>query len=139
MRGIGRVTGGTATVAGRGGGRAGGFSVRPDAEGVAGSAALGGLVPVGLGMLALQESGSAAERDAAARRRAESILQELQGLQAEILAGGDVGPDRLARLAALEAGEEGADPGLREAVQAIVLRAKVELARRGWRMPVSAA
>jgi hypothetical protein len=132
MRGIGRVTGGTAAVAGRGGSRAGGFSVRPGAGGVEGAAAAGGVAPVALGMLALQESGAARERDAAAHRRAESLLQELQGLQAEILAGRAAEPERLARLAALGTGEDGADPALREAVQAIVLRARVELARRGW-------
>jgi|GEM_PF-6192816 len=139
MRGVGRVTGGTAAMVGRSGGRTGGFSVRCGADEVAGSLALGGAAPVGLGMLALQESGNAAERDAAARQRAESILNELQGLQADILAGGGTAPDRLARLAALETGEDGADPGLREAVQAIVLRAKVELARRGWPAPVSSS
>jgi hypothetical protein len=135
MRGIGRVTGGTAAPLGRGGGRPGGFSVRPDAGGVAGAAAAGGVAPVGLGMLALQESGTAMERDAAARRRAESLLQELQ---MELLAGRAAEPGRLARLAALETGEDGADPALREAVQAIVLRARVELTRRGWGRNTSA-
>ncbi|MBX6742012.1 MAG: hypothetical protein IRY87_08190 [Acetobacteraceae bacterium] len=139
MRGVGRVTSGAAAMVGRSGSRAGGFSVRCGADEVAGSLALGGPAPVGLGVLTLQESSGAAERDAAARQRAESILNELQGLQADILAGGDTAPDRLARLAALETGEDGADPGLREAVQAIVLRAKVELARRGWRAPVSSS
>jgi hypothetical protein len=38
----------------------------------------------------------------------------------------------LERLAAYQTGEAGADPLLRDAVEAIVLRAKVELARRGW-------
>lgn len=140
MRGIGRVTGGTAAPAGRGGGAraGGGFSVRLGAGGAEGAAAPGGVAPVGLGMLALQESGTAMERDAAARRRADSLLQELQGLQMELLAGGAAEPGRLARLAALETGEDGADPVLREAVQAIVLRARVELARHGWRGTASA-
>ncbi|HYZ33746.1 MAG TPA: flagellar assembly protein FliX, partial [Crenalkalicoccus sp.] len=56
---------------------------------------------------------------------------ELGGLQAELL-GGTPDPDRLARLAALQDGEEGCDPGLREAVRGLALRAAVELARRGW-------
>ena len=77
----------------------------------------------------MQEDGGRAGHDAAARRRASSILDELQGLQAELL-GGRPDPARLARLAALEAGEEGADPGLREAVRAVALRAQIELARR---------
>ncbi len=132
MRGIGRVTGGVAALAGRGGSRAGGFSVRLGAGGAEGAAAAGGVAPVGLGMLALQESGTAMERNAAARRRAEALLEELQGLQADLLLGGATEARRLARLAALETGEDGADPALRETVQAIVLRARVELARRGW-------
>jgi hypothetical protein len=133
MRGVGRVSGGgAASGAVRGGGRGGGFSVGLAAGGaMRGAAAAGAMAPLGLGMLSLQESGGGAERDAAARRRAESLLEELDGLQAELLDGRrDTG--RLARLAALEEGEAGADPGLREAVQAIVLRARIELARRGW-------
>ena len=78
----------------------------------------------------MQENGGRTGRDAAARRRAASILDELQGLQAELL-GGRADPARLARLAALQSGEEGADPALREAVRAIALRARIELARRG--------
>ena len=39
-------------------------------------------------------------------------------------------PARLARLAALEAGEEGADPALRDVVRAVALRARIEVARR---------
>ncbi|MDB5371989.1 MAG: hypothetical protein JWP04_631, partial [Belnapia sp.] len=86
----------------------------------------------GLGLLALQERGSDAERDGAARRRAEAILEELDGLLADMLAGSAGGdPERLRRLAGLEQGEEGADPGLRDAVRGVVLRARVELARRG--------
>ena len=77
----------------------------------------------------MQENGDRAGRDAAARRRASSILDELQGLQAELL-GGRLDPARMARLAALQPGEEGADPGLREAVRAVALRARIELVRR---------
>jgi Class II flagellar assembly regulator len=131
MQGVGRVTGGMATPAGRGGGRAG-FSVgAARGQAAARTAAAGAVAPLALGMLALQERSTDAERDAAARRRADSLLEELQALQAELLTG-RAEPGRLARLAALEGGEEGADPALREVVQAVVLRARVEMARRGW-------
>ena len=82
----------------------------------------------GLSLLTVQEDGDRPGRDAAARRRASSILDELQGLQAELL-GGRPDPSRLARLAALQSGEEGADPRLRETVRAVALRARIELAR----------
>ena len=144
MQGVGRVAGGggVATQAGRGGGRGGGgFSVGA-AGGHAAARAAGAaaaVAPLALGMLALQERGGGdPDRDAAARRRADSLLDELRALQAELLAGG-ADPGRLARLAALESGEEGADPGLREVVQAVALRARVELARRGWDVSESSA
>jgi hypothetical protein len=92
---------------------------------------------VGLGLLAVQEGGDRAARDRAAGQRAESILQELRDLQHDLLRGGG-DTNRLERLAALGQGEEGADPLLRQAVRAIVLRARVELARRGWNETVSA-
>ena len=83
----------------------------------------------GLSLLTVQEDGDRPGRDAAARRRASSILDELQGLQAELL-GGRPDPSRLARLTALQSGEEGADPRLRETVRAVALRARIELTRR---------
>jgi hypothetical protein len=136
MRDVGRVAAGGVARSGRAGqgqgGGQGGFAVgRSGSEAPAevASAAVAGAV--GLGLLALQEGGDRAARDQAARRRAESILKELQGLQRDLL---HDGPDmkRLERLAAYETGEAGADPLLRDAVEAIVLRARVELARRGW-------
>jgi hypothetical protein len=133
MRSIGRVQAGGAALRAGGAGRvAGGFSLgggraAPPAE-LTGASAVAAL---GLGLLAAQEEAEAPARDAAARQRAESLLDELQGLQRDLLRGGG-DPARLARLAALETGEQGADPVLRELVQGIVLRAQVELARRGW-------
>ncbi|WP_165838814.1 flagellar assembly protein FliX [Roseicella frigidaeris] len=140
MRGIGGVTAGGAARPGRAGGRgASGFAVgRRGSEAAAGPEAAGAALSVGLGLLALQEEGDAPARDRSAHRRAESILQELQALQRDLLRG-DGDPGRLERLAALQSGEEGADPILRQAVQAIVLRARVELARRGWNGSVSTA
>ncbi len=99
------------------------------AAATAATAAAAPVAAVGLSLLAAQENGGRGGRDAAARRRASSILDELQGLQTELL-GGRSDPARLARLAALQAGEEGADPGLREAVRAVALRARIELERR---------
>jgi Class II flagellar assembly regulator len=78
----------------------------------------------------LQEQGAESERDAGARRRGGAMLDELRALQADLLRGA-ADPARLARLARLAEGETGADPGLREAVAGIALRARVELARLG--------
>jgi hypothetical protein len=137
MRGVSGVSrgGAAAAAAARNGQRsAGGFSVGgTGATGVAaeGAAAAAPAAAVGLSLLAAQENGAGrgAGRDAAARRRASAILDELRGLQAELL-GGAPDPARLARLAALGAGEEATDPGLQEAVRAVALRARIELARR---------
>ncbi len=140
MRGVSGVSKGGAAGRVRGNGAAGrpaagGFSVgEPAAGGQAAAAGVGAAAPaaaVGLSLLAAQEGngGRGAGRDAAARRRAASILDELSGLQAELL-GGRADPGRLARLAALGEGEEGLDSGLRDAVRAVALRARVELARR---------
>lgn len=132
MAEIGRVGAGGPARPARGPGRAaGGFAVPAEGAAAPTAADAGAAIgAVGLGLLSLQEREDPAARDGAARRRAESILQELHRLQRELLRdGGDT--TGLDRLAALAAGEEGADPGLREAVRAIVLRARVELARRG--------
>ena len=142
MREIGRVSAGGTAGPGRASGRGRpGFALNPSGGGAATeTSATGTAAPVGLGLLALQEGGQEggdrAARDQAAWRRAESILQELQSLQRDLL---HDTPDmnRLERLAALETGEAGADPFLRDAVAAIVLRARVELARRGWNDSVS--
>lgn len=131
MRGVTGVGRGGA-VGARGAARsAGGFSLPgAGALGTAtGTAATAAAAAVGLSLLAVQEKGDRRERDAAACRRAAALLDELQGLQAELL-GGVPDPARLERLAALTNGEEGADPGLREAVRAVALRARIELARR---------
>jgi hypothetical protein len=141
MRGVGRAGGG-APVSGsagglRGGGRAGqGFSLPAAGSGAgagAGVAAAPAVGPLGLSLLTLQEGGEAARRDAAARQRAETLLEELAGLQLDLLGGG-ADPTRLERLAALAPGDAGADPGLRVVVEGVVLRARVELARRGWNL-----
>lgn len=125
---------GYAAPAGRVGGgagpAAGGFTVAGEAPG-AGRA--GGAAPVAPalldGMLALQEAGSEAVRDREARRRGEDLLAELRRLQLALLAAAE-SPGLLRRLADLAAAlPEAADPALREAVGAIALRARLELAR----------
>jgi hypothetical protein len=82
------------------------------------------------GMLMLQEVEAPDQRDRAARRRGQELLAELAALQRALLAaGGDV-PAALHRLAGLaRAVPPAADPALRQAVAAIVLRSRVELAR----------
>lgn len=132
MQGIGRIVGSRGPGAARGVTRRGsGFQVQAEANDATREASATTEVPApGLGLLSLQESGSGTERDAAARRRAGDILEELNGLQIELLSGGAGDPARLARLAALESGDDGADSKLREIVQAVVLRATIEMARR---------
>lgn len=102
-----------------------GFAL-PEAEAAPGTAPLDAVTPFGL--LGLQQSWSPAERDAAAQRRGQGLLRELQGLQLALLSGGG-DPASLARVALLCEGEAGADPALREIILAISLRARVELLR----------
>ncbi len=133
MQGIGRVGGpGTAAPAAKVRPGKGGFSLggTEASSGAAEARQAAAVAAPGLGLLALQSGQGDAERDQAARRRADSLLEELDGLQREML-GGAADPARLRRLAALAEGEAGADPALRDVVQAIALRAAVEAARRG--------
>jgi len=92
----------------------------------AGEAAAAGAVS-GPNLLALQPGLDDAARDAAAGRRGGALLDELRHLQREML-DGRFTPARLARLALLAEGEAGADPGLREVVEALSLRARVQAA-----------
>jgi hypothetical protein len=132
MRDIGRVSAGGTAGPGRAAGRARpGFALPEGREAPAEATAVAATGTVGLGLLAVQEGGDRAARDQMARARAESILQELQALQHGLLQD-EADMKGLERLAAYQTGEAGADPLLRDAVEAIVLRAKVELARRGW-------
>lgn len=82
-------------------------------------------------MLALQEAEASGARDREARHHGQELLRELARLQRALLAGGtdDALLGRLASLA--ETAPEAADPALRAMVAAVVLRAKVELARQG--------
>ncbi len=104
----------------------GGFTLP---EAAAQEAAATAAIPAFQGMLGLQEDWSPADSDAAAQRRGLAVLRELEALQLALL-DGEIRPERLSRLALLAEGEAGADPALREIIEAISLRARVELLRR---------
>jgi len=103
-----------------------GFAL-PEADEAPTAAPLESVTPFGL--LGLQLERTPAERDAAAERRGQGLMRELQGLQLALLSGVP-DPASLARVALLSEGETGADPALREIIAAISLRARVELARQ---------
>lgn len=137
MVGVGGVSGGM--PAGRGRvqrkGR-GGFSLATAGAGEA-AATQAAVAALPIGVLALQEGAPVEEREARARRRGEAALQGLAELQLALL-GGAVDPARLEALAAtLPAPEEALEPALAEALAAIRLRVRVELARRGVDAAVS--
>jgi len=126
-----RGMGGSATIrGGRAMRGAGGFRMPAGPAGTdAADATEGPAAASAIGLLALQETAPAAERDARAHRRAQSMLDELAALQRDLLAG-RADASRLHRLLDLTAGEDAADPALSDAVAAIALRVRVELARR---------
>jgi len=88
--------------------------------------------PLALGaMLALQETAAGSVRDREARRRGHGLLAALAALQRDLLGGGEA-PAALQRLADLAAAVPDAeDRRLGAVLAAIVLRTRVELARRG--------
>lgn len=93
-------------------------------------AAIGAAVPLGM-LLAMQESAAEPPEDRAARRRGRALLAELAALQHDLLADA-VSGERLDRLRSLAADPPlAAHPTLREALDAVVLRARIELARFG--------
>jgi hypothetical protein len=80
-------------------------------------------------VLAAQEDEAGAADDRAARRHGQEMLDELAGLQRDLLGDG-LGLDRLRRLVALtDTTPRAANPRLREVVAAVALRARVEIAR----------
>jgi hypothetical protein len=120
----------------RGQARASGFSVPEQAApaAAADAAEMDTVSEISLaGLLALQEEAGGGGRDRAARRRGLDLLAELAALQRDLL-GGALEPERLERLAELaEQVPSAADPRLRDAVAAITLRARIEVARYGTR------
>ena len=112
-----------------------GFMVPPQAGGPApaGVGAAGSIVqaaPVGAAlMLALQEDATAGTADREARQHARELLAALAELQRALLSGGS-GGDALQRLSLLtDLASQAADPGLRQVVASIRLRARLELGR----------
>ncbi len=88
--------------------------------------------PVALdSLLALQQVDEPAERDRAARRHGQALLGALGRLQRALLDDGDQAAvlGQIRRLA--EAIPAAADAGLAATVDMVVLRARIELARRG--------
>jgi hypothetical protein len=82
------------------------------------------------GLLALQAEDCDESRDRAARRRGQDLLVQLAALQRALLAEGSVPLDQLRNLERLAAEAPlAADPRLREILDAITLRVRVELAR----------
>jgi hypothetical protein len=80
-------------------------------------------------LLMLQEIPDPAERDRTAREAADEVLESLQAIQLALLGGG-LDSTQLSALAdAAARAADAADPTLREAAQAVALRAAVELAR----------
>ena len=83
------------------------------------------------GMLSLQEIGTESPRDRAARRHGRALLAALARLQRHLLGAPDDGTTLL-ELADLAATVPAAtDPAIAATLKAVVLRARVELARRG--------
>ena len=82
------------------------------------------------GLLALQAEDCDESRDRQARRRGQDLLAELAALQRALLSEGGVPLDQLRNLERLIAeAPPAADPRLREIMDAITLRVRVELAR----------
>lgn len=121
------------TPAGRGAARVPGRGFQLPHEAAGSLAAPGAASEVTLGgMLALQEAESGAVQDREARRRGQDLLAELAALQRALLdeADPEAAPAALQRLASLaRAVPQAASPALRQALAAIVLRSRVELAR----------
>jgi hypothetical protein len=130
---IGGIAGPAANAARRGGRAAGGF-VLPG-PGVPQAAAAPAPAAGISALLAMQEDAARErpDRDKPARRAARA-LDELRGLQLDLLRGA-ADPARLERLTALvEASGAAAEPALRPLLAEILLRTRVELARQRARM-----
>ncbi len=113
---------------GRAGAGTPGFTVRSGGD-AAGSVAVA--APSALdGLLLLQEVETAPARDRRARRHGRAMLDALARLQLGLL--GELDETCLADLATLaDACPEAADPALNGVLQAVGLRARIELARHG--------
>lgn len=100
----------------------------PDAERDAQAVSSSAVVDSALGLLAVQMSGDALEQDRRAKRDGEFVLGNLRDVQIALLEGRDLAP-LLARFEKLSVSCP-ADPGLKEIIDEIRLRAAVEAARQ---------
>jgi hypothetical protein len=82
-------------------------------------------------LLMLQQVDEPAERDSAARRHGHALLRALGGLQRLLLEGGDPAAALEQIRVLADATPAAVDPGLAAAMELVVLRARIELARRG--------
>jgi len=114
----------TRTIAGR-------FSVEDGTASLNQNARLSSTTSIGLdSMLALQAVDEALERDRAARKRGTALIAALTILQRTILAQGDPS-SALNALNELTTGSfQVEDPGLGAILRAVVLRSRIEIARR---------
>ena len=113
---------------------AAGFSVAPGPDSVARNARLSAAPAIGLeSLLALQSVDEALERDRAARKRGTAMVAALTDLQRALLAEEDpaLALRSLSELAV--DGPLGDDPELAAILRAVVLRSRVEVARRARR------
>jgi hypothetical protein len=109
---------------------ASGFSVPPAVRSRTAEAAAESPAVMLAGLLALQAEDCDETRDREARRRGHDMLAELAALQRALLAERGVPIDQLRRLEGLAADTlPVSDPRLREVMEAIILRVRVELAR----------
>jgi len=116
--------GGTRTAAGR-------FSVDDDAAPLTRNAGLSSVATIGLdSMLALQAVDEAMERDRAARKRGTAMIAALTGLQRAMLAEEDPSLALRALDQLTTDSRLADDPGLGAILRAVVLRSRVEIARR---------
>jgi hypothetical protein len=109
----------------------GGFTVGGGAEAPQQKARVSSAGALGLEtMLSLQGVDPPRERDREARRRGAAMIAALTALQRAMLTGGDTG-DALRTLNDAAAADQTADdPALRDILRAIILRSRVEMARR---------
>jgi len=129
MDAIQRVTGATPAGMAAAAPRPAASGNRFDLPDAAAPAVAGATAAAGLGgLIALQEAEGERVSEREARRRGRDLLAELAALQRDLLGEG-AAPERLDRLTALvESLPVPADPGLRDTLQAVALRARIELA-----------
>ncbi len=127
IKGVGSPAG-AAPAAGRPSG-ASTFSVPAGAASVKAQAAVSA---TGLDtLIGLQEWEGAPARDRRARKHGRAMLDALARLQLGLLANEADGPALAGLAALLDQCPDAADQGLRDALAAVSLRARIELARRG--------